>query len=243
MLSFCQRLNRFMPMLCRNGNMRIVADHASYRVVTATPLSAAVEDSWQSLLYKLLCQVDSQALSPVRVEMQRSKPTSAIDVYEEHFSAPVSFGHRESALVFEKSDFEKPLRSGNEEFAHELDTRALAYLSKIQTNDILARVQNAIIECLEAQENTTIDAVQARARLSARQIRQYLNDQGTTFQRVLDNTRSYLAQNKLRNRKIPIMDVAYMTGFTDGANFTRAFKRWTGQTPHSYRESVLRQMH
>ncbi len=240
MLSFCERLSRFMPMISRTGHMRVAEDVNGYRIVTSTPLAATVEDSWQSLLYKLLCQVNSDDLKPLRVEMMHSKPLGGADVYEEHFRAPVTFGHDSCALVFEKSEFEKPLRSGSEELARELDTRALAYLAKIHTGDILARVQTAIIECLEAQESATLDTVTARLRLSARQVRQRLNDQGTSYQRVLDETRMFLAHSKLRNRRLPIAEVAYTLGFQDSANFTRAFKRWTGQTPFSYRERMLR---
>jgi len=35
--------------------------------------------------------------------------------------------------------------------------------------------------------------------------------------------------------KLPLSEVAIMLGFSDQSNFTRAFKRWTRQTPHQYK--------
>ena len=239
MLSLAQRLCSFIPLISGSGSMQIVLDQDAYKVVTATPLASGVEDSWLSLTYKLLGQINPLGLTPLRVEMMHAKPRSGADVYEEHFAAPVTFGHGACALVFEKKAFERPLRSGCEDLACELDARALAYMAKVKTGDILARVQNAIMECLEDEDAVTLDAVVARVRLSARQIRQHLAERGTTFQRVMDDTRLILAHRKLRDRRMPITEVAYAVGFSDSANFTRAFKRWTGQTPFDYRERLL----
>mgnify|MGYP003814780853 CR=1 FL=1 len=239
MLAFCQRLARFLPLIHRTGSVQVLEEPVGYRIVTVSEMAASVEDSWQALLHKLLRQVYSAELRPLRVEMSHGRPRGGADEYEAHFDAPVSFGHEASAMVFEKEAFEQPLRSGCEELARELDGRALSYMARIGTGDILARVQSAILECLNDQRAATLDAVTERARLSARQVRQHLNDQGMTFQRVLDDTRLFLAHSKLRNRKLPITEVAYLLGFNDSANFTRAFKRWSGQAPQAYRQAVL----
>ncbi len=42
----------------------------------------------------------------------------------------------------------------------------------------------------------------------------------------------------LDNSQITIAEVAHRLGYTDIANFTRAFKRWTGITPSGYREKL-----
>jgi len=35
-----------------------------------------------------------------------------------------------------------------------------------------------------------------------------------------------------------VADIAAFVGFSENAAFTRAFRRWTGQTPQSYRASA-----
>jgi len=36
-----------------------------------------------------------------------------------------------------------------------------------------------------------------------------------------------------------VTDVAYLLGYSDSSNFTRAYKRWTGKSPSSNRHSIL----
>ncbi|WP_410369572.1 helix-turn-helix domain-containing protein [Alteromonas sp. BZK5] len=35
-------------------------------------------------------------------------------------------------------------------------------------------------------------------------------------------------------------EISYLVGFSYTANFNRAFKKWTGQTPSVYRESLTK---
>ena len=37
---------------------------------------------------------------------------------------------------------------------------------------------------------------------------------------------------------LPDNEIAYLTGFSDTSNFSRAFKKWTGQSPVSFREGT-----
>jgi AraC-like DNA-binding protein len=58
---------------------------------------------------------------------------------------------------------------------------------------------------------------------------------GTSFQKLFDRTRQELALQHLKNPTAPINDIAFLLGFSDPSAFNRAFKRWTGKTPRSYR--------
>jgi len=66
-------------------------------------------------------------------------------------------------------------------------------------------------------------------------VKHRLADEGTTFQKVLDDVRHELALELVRDARRPLGEVAFLLGFAELSPFLRAFKRWTGKTPAEYR--------
>ncbi|HMY82724.1 MAG TPA: helix-turn-helix transcriptional regulator, partial [Agitococcus sp.] len=62
-----------------------------------------------------------------------------------------------------------------------------------------------------------------------------LQQAGLGFQQLLDEARKRDAIKLLQNTSLTIEQIALRLGYTDPANFTRAFKKWTGDTPSKYR--------
>ena len=52
--------------------------------------------------------------------------------------------------------------------------------------------------------------------------------------------RKELAQRLLAETDFSLAEVAFLTGFAEQSGFNRAFKRWAGQTPRSYRLGASR---
>ncbi|MBC7993255.1 MAG: helix-turn-helix transcriptional regulator, partial [Rhizobacter sp.] len=61
---------------------------------------------------------------------------------------------------------------------------------------------------------------------------------GTHFQAELDQVRTHVALQLYQCRGFDNEQVARYLGFNDAANFRRSFKRWTGLTPSSLRDSL-----
>jgi AraC-like DNA-binding protein len=68
-----------------------------------------------------------------------------------------------------------------------------------------------------------------------------LRAEGTRFRRVADEVRFEIACQLLRIPHITFSEVATLLGFSEGSAFTRAFRRWSGQTPTAWRASHPRQ--
>lgn len=81
----------------------------------------------------------------------------------------------------------------------------------------------------------TLSLIASELGISARTLQRRLSDQGHSFQGVVDMARQDLAQRLLRETDYSLAEVAFLTGFAEQSGFTRAFKRWAGQTPRSYR--------
>jgi AraC-like DNA-binding protein len=70
---------------------------------------------------------------------------------------------------------------------------------------------------------------------SGRSLRRYLAREACSYQQLLDEERMLRAIKYLRARELPLSEVAFELGFSDQSNFRRAFKKWTGCLPTTYR--------
>ncbi len=73
--------------------------------------------------------------------------------------------------------------------------------------------------------------------LSARSFHRRLSEHGLSFQTLTEETRRDLAEGLLRDGRHSLAEIAFLTGFAEQSSFTRAFKRWVGMTPASYRNA------
>jgi AraC-like DNA-binding protein len=54
---------------------------------------------------------------------------------------------------------------------------------------------------------------------------------GTRFRAQLEEVRRDLAHDFLRSGTYSVTEISYLLGFSDSANFSRPFRRWTGRLP------------
>jgi hypothetical protein len=60
-----------------------------------------------------------------------------------------------------------------------------------------------------------------------------------SYQELVDGARRAAAVRLLADPALAIAEIAYLIGYSEPASFHHAFKRWTGETPHAYRELIL----
>jgi len=83
----------------------------------------------------------------------------------------------------------------------------------------------------------SLEDVASRLHVSTRTLKRQLAQQGTSFSDILDDIREQKALLLLARKDLSVEQVADRLGYSDVANFTRAFKRWTGQTPSGWRKA------
>lgn len=85
------------------------------------------------------------------------------------------------------------------------------------------------------QEMPSFEELTRLLNMSARTLRRRLEKEGTSYQRIKDNARRDVAITLLSRDGLTVSEVAEQTGFSDPSAFHRSFKKWTGQSPGSYR--------
>lgn len=95
-----------------------------------------------------------------------------------------------------------------------------------------------LIEIYVVNGKCRIQVVADVAGMSVRQMQRKLKDEGTSFNQILAEVRYKLALLKLQDSTLNVSKIAYELGYTDPAHFTRAFRRWAGMSPRSYRKTM-----
>jgi len=82
-----------------------------------------------------------------------------------------------------------------------------------------------------------VEAVASDLHMSERTLKRQLALEGTTFTDILEDLRRQKAILLLDDPRQNQERIAEQLGYSDVANFNRAFKRWTGTTPGLYRRN------
>lgn len=102
-----------------------------------------------------------------------------------------------------------------------------------QPGDILALLRPHLVCGDNGYPN--LEAVCAQLFMSTRTLKRKLQQVGTGFQVLLDEVRLNDAKRMLSQSSRSIEDIASWMGYAEPANFTHAFRRWTGITPSEWR--------
>ena len=115
-----------------------------------------------------------------------------------------------------------------------LERYASDQLTRILSNAPLAQRVRAYVLSILPMGDLTADGVAAQFSMSDRTLRRRLRDEGISYQDILDDVRAELACRYLKKEKRGIDEVTFLLGFSDPSAFSKAFRRWTGQTPADF---------
>jgi AraC-like DNA-binding protein len=173
-------------------------------------------------------------LSPLRVEFVQ--PRSHGKTIERHFGCRVVCGAERNAIVFRPADAERPFVTRNAELLAMLAPQFEEELRRENGEEnFLERVRIAIQQKLTGRRPTIEDIADA-LHVSSRTLQRRLQEEGSSFQRVLEEARHQLARHYLNNSVLELNEAAYLLGYEDGNSFVRAFRSWEGVPPARWRE-------
>jgi AraC-like DNA-binding protein len=136
--------------------------------------------------------------------------------------------NRDSCAIHKMGGFSAP---ADNPFAAFLGDLAKAFVAAVERPSAFRRDVERRIEALLEAGHATIDRVAGDMGLSRQTLYRRLKDEGVTFEQLLDKLRHRLAIRYLREDRLSVKAASYRLGFSDPAAFSRAFKRWTGNSP------------
>lgn len=116
--------------------------------------------------------------------------------------------------------------------------RLIARLDAAKT--VRGEIERRLVPILHTGD-LTADVVAVQMGFSRQTLFRKLKAEGTSFEGILADLRRDMAIQYLRGAKTSVNEIAYLVGFSDPSAFSRAFKRWTGQSPKAYRTAAAKQ--
>jgi AraC-like DNA-binding protein len=212
---------------CSGDEFAITFD---YKYAGAAPAKDIIT---ASILLHTWRQLLRSELVPLSVHFSRvSMPADARmhDYLEDFFGCPVLYGQKENRIALPLAVALEPLPNANAMLAARGAAVVEGYLGQLERSCFAT----AVTQCI-ADGEFLKEGVARRLKLSTRTLQRRLNEEGLGFAQLLTETRRDMACSHLRSGRYTVKEVAYMLGYSDPANFSRAFRSWYGQVPDAFR--------
>ena len=170
---------------------------------------------------------------PLRAVLSYPAPAHA-DYYAQFLECPVSFAGPACELHFDARILDQPTQLAHKLTSTLMQTTCDRLIGQAKTS---MGVSGQVYQILMTSPGQlpTMDNVADMVHMNERTLRRKLESEGTSFGDIVDDVRASLASEYLKTTKMKTEDIAALIGFSDAANFRRAFKRWTGKSPSAYR--------
>ncbi|WP_158608376.1 AraC family transcriptional regulator [Stagnimonas aquatica] len=206
-------------------------------IVSATPrfpdpdlLPFLCEELFTSSL-TLVQHLLGERFTPLRMEFSYPAPAYA-EAYRAAFGCEVRFDCAHNRLIGEQHWLARPLKTHNP-FGVRLGEELCRKASRVLPEDDLTHVVGRLLSA-QLQAPPGMSEIAGRLNITERTLRRRLAQSGISFRQLLDQVREQRARELLSQpHRQRIIDIAAELGFSDGREFRRAFKRWTGHTPQA----------
>lgn len=174
---------------------------------------------------------------PTRVRMEGSAPRYR-QAMATAFNCPVEFDQGVNELHYPAAWLTLAPRLANPIAAAQASRSCAAMVKDLQRKSGVSSLVYGELTRTPGQF-PGIEQVARALSMTSRTLRRKLDAENASYSHLLDLVRQALAIDYLHTRYLHHDDIAAALGFSDVANFRRAFKRWTGMTLGEYRRVKL----
>ncbi len=103
----------------------------------------------------------------------------------------------------------------------------------------IGNVNSKVLKALISQSSYTrafsVEQTAQALAMSVRQLQRLLKQENISFRELSEQVLFERAKILLNAVENSVLDIAFELGYSDAGNFSRAFKRWSGESPSQYR--------
>lgn len=214
------------------------ARQAEARLQVLLPLSPAVRAAHLEAIvvafYEHVRMLASGEAPECRIELPFEAPPHAAR-YRELAAARVSFGHPGGArIVLPREVVMRAQMLAEDNALHMAERRCAILLARLTAGVRFSDWVRGLLRDA-GQGQPALGEIAAMLNLSPRTLERRLRAEGSGFRELARRARFEAACAMLLSGRMSVTQVALELGYTDLANFTRAFRRESGVAPSAYR--------
>jgi AraC-like DNA-binding protein len=202
------------------------------------PRAAATDqvgDGAVAIAFNILHELCGPDWTPIELRLAHRKPAD-VAPFRRFFNAPLRFDAEQYAVVFSATWLARAL-PGTDPDLRSLLQEQINKLEQQHEDDFAAQVRSMLRHAL-VTGHAGADQIAALFSVDRRTLNRRLNAQGIGFQQIVDEVSLEIARQMLSDSAMDIVQVADLLGYANASAFTRAFRRWSGETPAAWREQA-----
>ena len=157
-------------------------------------------------------------------------------IYDRYFSCPILFDSEYDEYLVPKEALSKPLMMAEPLIAKMAEEHISANIQYLGRDFLPMKIKQQLKQ--QPGKFPSIETVSRNLGMSSRTLRRKLNELQTSYKEILNDAKQELAIRYLRSSGKTITEVAALLDFHDSSAFCKAFKRWTGMSPKTYRQQL-----
>lgn len=156
----------------------------------------------------------------------------------ELFGPTIQFDACENGIAFSMPTLDRKMTGSDDTLYAVLKDLAKRWLQEARLfPPIVSEVRNEILSQLKAGP-IDLENVARSLNVTPRLLQSRLEQVGTNFEKILNETRSELALQLLKETDLPVSEIAYDLGYSDPSVLTRAVRRWFDKSPSQIRQEA-----
>lgn len=162
-----------------------------------------------------------------------------IEIYQRIFGGNIYFDAPVTKLVAHQSVLDLPITLSDPATNSVLLAQVEKKLQFINQPDFLQELREYLIVSLPYDE-VSITEVAAAFNVSPRTLQNRLAEFGYGYRTLLEQIREEQAKHYLSQTDLSLNEIADLLGYSEQSPFQNAFRRWTGESPGSFRKKAGR---
>ncbi|MFI4997054.1 MAG: AraC family transcriptional regulator [Hyphomicrobiales bacterium] len=200
---------------------------------TSIPGALEIVDWAVAAGFRIMRRLCGSLWQPIEVMLPRPRPQST-KAFDSLFEVPVRFGEERGAIIFSSEWLAHSVPGANPLIRKLLEDR----IRELDVESFEAKLRRFVRTLVMTKQCSLVTAAELFG-IEPRSLARRLEHEEIEFRKLVDEVRYEVSQHLIADTSLAMTQIAASLGYSEASAFTRAFRRWSGMTPMSWRAKHL----